>query len=131
MTRAARIRTAVVRGLAILMLTVGLPAGTAAAVTHYLLLGSAWTESGPAKPRPPAESATTAAAAPSPEPGDTDGPWRLGSCVTQQLQATRCYPGALRILGAVEDAGRNACAGVPATTQVRRSGDYTLCLTTR
>ncbi|GHA28761.1 hypothetical protein GCM10010372_30730 [Streptomyces tauricus] len=119
--------TTIARGLAYLMLAVGVPAGTAVAITHHMLDGTEWTTPQPSKPRPAAKPTPTKAA-PSPRPRSTNVPWELGDCVTAQLRIIDCTPGAQRIVGWFGDPGSRPCAALPETTQVQRAGRYALCL---
>lgn len=126
----SRILTALVRGLAYLILFVGIPTATAATVTHHMLDDTDWTDPQPAKPRPTAKPTPTKPAPPA-KPRGTNAPWKLGDCVTPQLRIVPCTPGAMRIVGRVHNPGTQPCTGVPETTQIRHSGTYALCLTNR
>ncbi|MBQ0850455.1 hypothetical protein J8N05_19940 [Streptomyces sp. BH-SS-21] len=123
------IRTTLARALAYLVLFVGVPLGTAVATTHHMLNGTEWTDPERTKKPRPATKPAPEKAAPSPKPRSSTAPWRLGECVTSQLQIIDCAPGALQVVGSIRDPGRRPCADLPETTQVRPAGKYALCLT--
>ena len=130
-------RTLLLRVL-VIALVLAVPATVAAGITHHRLVGTDWTDPAPSrlpKSRPTSAPApVTVKPAPTtavvPEPTGTPDPWPLGTCLTEQLQHTPCHPGALRIVGTVRGPDPRPCAGLPETDQVRRTGDYALCLTT-
>ncbi|MFC9847774.1 hypothetical protein ACFWFF_01490 [Streptomyces sp. NPDC060223] len=121
------------RVLAILTLTAGIPAGTAAAVTHTMLDGTTWTDPAPSAPAQPKATPEpvqpTPTKTPAPKP-TTASVWPLGACVTHtgyRIPCTRA--GALRIVGSIHHPGPDECRDVPETDHVHHTGAYALCLT--
>ncbi|MFF3928588.1 hypothetical protein [Streptomyces hirsutus] len=106
----------------------------AAAITHHRLDGTDWTDPTPHRPKPTPAAPVTVAPSPTvtitPTPTSTPGPWPLGTCLTTTLQPTPCQPGALRIVGWVRGPDQTPCADIPETDELRRTGDYALCLAT-
>src|SRR5690606_35446945 len=86
-------------------------ASTAAGVAYLMLDDTTWTDARPARP-PATATAVPAPAAPT-APADPTARWRLGSCLTENLQATTCEPGTWHIVGVVQDPGPDPCTGIP------------------
>lgn len=119
------------RALAVVLLAVVLPAVSSATAAYYVLEDSTWTDPQPA-PAAPIPTTQPTPAAPTPTPAVPRSRWPLGSCLDAGLQPVPCTtPGALRIVGVIQQPGQTPCADIPETTHVRHQGEHALCLTTR
>src|SRR5690606_41115969 len=81
---------------AIGLIVLALGFGGGAAGAYLMLDDTTWTDTRPARPTATASTAPTPAAPTA--PADPTARWRLGSCLTENLQATTCEPGTWHIV---------------------------------